>query len=102
MIDLSVETGTTGLNGLDLSLGVGQTVEALRQVVPVKVFTLPWLHWTQGRTGVPANSALSERSATKRAVLLGLDTVGSERVGEAPGRRQRVGSRTVVYLCYTS
>lgn len=100
MIDSSAEASATGLDGLNLRLGVWQTVEALGEFGTVEDFTLPGLNGAQSSTRAATNSTLSERSSTKRAVLLGLRTVGSKRVGQASGRRQRVGSRSVVYLYF--
>lgn len=102
MTDSSTEAGSTGLDGLNLHLGVWQTVEAPGQFGTVEDFTLPGLNRAQRSTRAATNSTLSERSTTKRAVLLGLGTVGSERVGQDSGRRQRVGSGRVVYLCFLS
>ena len=49
-----------------------------------------------------ANGAV-ELGATERAVLLGLDAVGRERVRERTRRRGGVNARSVVdSLCYTA
>lgn len=94
--DLGAQAGTTGLDGLNLSLAPWQTVETLGKVGPVEVLTLLGLNGAQRSTCVATNSALSERSTTKGTVLLGLGTVGSERVGQNTGRRSGVRTRRVV------
>ena len=76
-------------------------METLGKVGPVEVLTLLGLNGAQRSTCVATNSALSERSTTKRTVLLGLGTVGSERVGQNTGRRSGVRTRRVVNrFCY--
>lgn len=76
-------------------------MEALGKVGSVEVLALLGLNGAQRNTCVATNSALSERSTTKRTVLLGLGTVGSERVGQNTGRRSGVRTRRVVNrFCY--
>ena len=94
--NLGSHASTTGLDGLNLSLAPWQTVEALGKVGSVEVLALLGLNGAQRNTCVATNSALSERSTTKRTVLLGLGTVGSERVGQNTGRRSGVRTRRVV------
>lgn len=94
---LVAEAGTAGLNGLNLSLGPWQTVEAGRQFSAVEELTFLGLDRTQRSTRGTADGALAERGTSKRTVLLGLATVGSERVGQSTGGRSGVSTRAVVY-----
>lgn len=97
---LVAEAGTAGLNGLNLSLRPWQTVEAGRQFSTIEELTLLGLNRTQRSTWDTADGALAERGTSKRTVLLGLDAVGSERVGQNTGGRSGVSTRAVVYrLC---
>lgn len=94
--NLGTHASTTGLDGLNLGLAPWQTVETLGKVGSVEVLTLLGLNRTQSSACVATNGTLSERSTTKRTVLLGLGTVGSERVGQNAGRRSGVRTRRVV------
>jgi len=94
---LAAKASTTGLNGLNFSLRPWQTVEAGRQLSTVEEFTLLRLNRAQRSTRGTTDGTLAERGTSKRTVLLGLDAVGSERVGQNTGRRSGVSTRGVVY-----
>lgn len=97
---LVAEAGTAGLNGLNFSLGPWQTVEAGRQLSTVEELTFLGLNRTQRSTRDTADGALAERGTSKRTVLLGLDAVGSERVGQNTSGRSGVSTRAMVYRFY--
>lgn len=79
---LSEETSTTGLDSFNLSLAPRKTLEPRRELGTVEVFSLLGLNGAQRGARATADRALNERATAQRAVLLGLDTVSSERVGE--------------------
>lgn len=54
---LIVETGTASLNGLNLQLAPGKTVETRRQFLAIKELALARLDGTQSETGSAANCA---------------------------------------------
>ena len=98
-----VEAGATGLNGLDLGLGEGQTVEARGELITVEEFALLGLDGAEGSAGVTADGTGNERGTAQRTVLLGLDAVGGERVGKGArgGSGMRAGS-VIQRLCRTT
>jgi hypothetical protein len=92
---LGVHAGTTGLNGIDLSLRPGQTTEASGQLSAVEELAGLGDNRAQGRAGLGSDAA-AELSTTEGAVLLGLGAVGSERVGKSADGGGRVHARSVV------
>ena len=92
---LCEQARAASLNGLNLSLSPGQTAEACGKLGAIEVLALLGLDGAQGGTGVAANGAV-EGGATEGTVLLGLGTVGGERVRERASRRGGVNTRSVV------
>lgn len=92
---LCEHAGATGLNGVNLSLGPGETTEASRELRAVEELAGLGLDGTQRGASVAADGAV-EGGATERAVLLGLGAVGSKRVRESAGWRGGVNARSVV------
>lgn len=60
MENLSIETGTAGLNGFDFSLAPRETMETGRKLDAVEVFALLGLNGAQRSARVTADSTLSE------------------------------------------
>lgn len=98
---LGEHASTSGLHGLNLRLAPWETAEARGQLGAIEERARRRADWTQGRARLAANGAAG-LGAAERAVLLGLDAVGSERVREHTGGRGGVNARRVVNsFCYT-
>jgi hypothetical protein len=101
IVFLREHASTSGLHGLNLRLAPRETAEARGQVGAIEERARLRADRAQGRARLAANGA-AELGAAERAVLLGLDAVGSERVRERTGGRGGVNARRVVdSLCYT-
>lgn len=94
---LREHAGAAGLDRLDLGLAPGQTAEASGKLSAVEELASSGLDGAQGRAGHVADAAGGEGSATERAVLLSLGSVGGEGVRESSGGRGGVDTRSVIH-----
>ena len=85
----SKEARAPRLNGLNLSLGPSQTLEALGQLAAIKVHAFVGLDGAKRSARTVADEAVGGEGGllllVQRAVLLGFLAVGGERVGEGAG-----------------
>lgn len=99
---LCEQAGTAGLDGLDFSCGPRSSGETGGQLAAVKELAGCGLDGAEGGSGLAANEAAVLAgcgTAVQGTVLLGLLSVGSERLGELRSGSGRVGVRSVVNLC---
>lgn len=82
LIHLCKHAGTAGLDGIDLGLRVGHSLEAGGKLGTVEVEALARLDGAEGRTGSAADAAGEVARLVQGAVLLCLLAVAGEGLGE--------------------
>lgn len=99
LLHLCKHAGTARLNGVNLSLRPGHSLEACGKLGTVKVETLARLNRAEGGAGSAPDTAGVVSGLVQRAVLLCLLAVAGERLRQRVRGGGRVGLGSVVYVC---